>query len=58
MVESYTEVKEKFGRPAVKLEDTWFYVTEEIGTRGYFKAHPQDQFAYMVEVPLYTSIDE
>jgi hypothetical protein len=49
MIEEYTEVKEKFGRPAVRLEGTWFFVAELVGTKGTFKAHPQDQFAYMTE---------
>lgn len=39
----------KYGRPAVKIQGTWFYVYEEVGTRGTFRAHPQDQFAYMSE---------
>ena len=47
MIEAYTEVKLKYGRPAVLIEGTWFFVSEEIGTRGHFKAHPSDQFAYM-----------
>ena len=56
MLEEYTEVKEKFGRPAVKLEGTWFFVAELIGTKGTFKAHPQDQFAYMTETKDYACI--
>jgi len=49
MIEAYTQVKMKFGRPAVKIEGIWFFVSEDVGTRGMFKAHPQDQFAYMTE---------
>jgi hypothetical protein len=49
MIEAYTQVKIKFGKPAVKIEGIWFFVSEEVGTRGTFKAHPQDQFAYMTE---------
>ena len=47
MIKQYTQVKVKFGHPAVKIEGQWFYVNEEIGTRGLFKAHPTDEYAYM-----------
>ena len=49
MIETYTEVKMKFGKPAVKIQGVWYFVLEDIGTRGTFKAHPQDQFAYMTD---------
>jgi hypothetical protein len=49
MIKAYTQVKIKFGQPAVKIEGQWFYVNEEVGTRGLFKAHPSDDFAYMAE---------
>jgi hypothetical protein len=48
MIKSYCTVKLCFNRPAVFIEGFWFFVHEEVGTKGYFKAHPQDQFAYMV----------
>lgn len=47
MIKAYTQVKLKFNRPAVLIEGIWFYVNEEIGTRGFFKAHPADEVAYM-----------
>lgn len=47
MIKQFTQVRLKYGRPAVKIQGVWFFVTEEVGTRGLFKAHPQDQFAYM-----------
>jgi len=53
MIQAYTEVKIKFGRPAVNIEGIWFFVSEDVGTRGLFKAHPSDQFAYMAEIPEY-----
>jgi hypothetical protein len=47
MIKAYTQVKVKFGKPAVKIEGQWFYVNEEVGTKGLFKAHPSDEYAYM-----------
>ena len=49
MIEAYTEVKIKFGKPAVKIQGVWYFVLEDVGTRGTFKAHPHDQYAYMTE---------
>ena len=48
MIKSHCTVRIHFNRPAVFIEGTWFFVHEEVGTRGYFKAHPQDLLAYMV----------
>jgi hypothetical protein len=47
MIQAYTQVKLKYGKPAVLIEGIWFFVSEDVGTRGLFKAHPADQFAYM-----------
>jgi len=52
MIQAHTQVKMKMGRPAVLIEGIWFFVSEDGGTVGTFKAHPQDQFAYMTESEL------
>ena len=57
MIKSYCTVKLRFNRPAVFIEGFWFFVHEEVGTRGWFKAHTQDQFAYMTESPDHSSED-
>jgi|APCry1669192062_1035393.scaffolds.fasta_scaffold01482_1 hypothetical protein len=49
MIQAYTQVKIKFGRPAVAIEGIWFFVDQEEGTIGNFKANLQDQFAYLVK---------
>jgi hypothetical protein len=48
MIKAYCTVRLRFQKPAVCIEGIWFFVDEGVGTRGYFKAHPQAQFAYMV----------
>lgn len=34
-------------RPAVKINEIFFFVDQPVGTRGTFLAHKHDQFAYI-----------
>jgi hypothetical protein len=47
ILKATTSVVLYLGKPAVKIEDTFFFVDQLVGTMGVFLAHKYDQFAYL-----------
>jgi hypothetical protein len=49
IIKANTCVVLHLGKPAVKINDIYFFVDEPVGTMGVFLAHKFDQFAYLKE---------
>ena len=47
IIKANTCVVLHLGKPAVKINDIYFFVDEPVGTMGVFLAHKFDQFAYL-----------
>ena len=47
IIKANTCVVLHMGKPAVKINDIYFFVDEPVGTMGIFLAHKYDQFAYL-----------
>jgi hypothetical protein len=49
IIKANTSVVLHSGKPAVKIQGTYFFVDNPVGTMGMFLAHKFDQFAYLRE---------